>query len=310
MGDSTHIIQIVLLTLDVINVLLHIFALYLLKVTYTGRRRTVQHLFLINLSTTELFRNILYIVSDVFQMRGNMKAASFVYYVSWTFAYSAYFFAMVVITGDRLAAVRLSVRYKVVWGKSKTFGLILLTWLLCAVTCVCSMVVIWSSRKTPEQYASIPMSVANIGNCVFLLFAIYSYVVIFMRFTNSRRTSCGSRAKISRLQMFRQSKFHISLLIVTSFLLLTVVPCIVYFVVHASGHHLNIFGEYYIFISMTLSDTVDAIIYVLVSNPINNVRGSGSVAVRNVRNALLGLAHRAVESIHHDSAEHTQVTSL
>ena len=86
---------------------------------------------------------------------------------------------------------------------------------------------------------------------------------MFNKFHNSQRVARSTnQSNQSRLNTFRHSKFYICVLLLTSFLILLVIPYILYLIYRITGWSLPTNYFTYFRLSMFLSDSVDALIYI------------------------------------------------
>ena len=131
---------VVLFSLDSINIFLHTVGLHLLLTTNEGSNRTVQHLYITNLSASELLKNI----AMLLQMSSSLATVNelFIYTarIATMLAYSLYCYAMFFITGDRLLTATVGEKYTLLWNEGKTKISIIMTWFLfTAVTVIISV---------------------------------------------------------------------------------------------------------------------------------------------------------------------------
>ena len=124
-------------TLTTINSVLHSFGFTLLMVTWK-RKRTPQHLYLLNLSFIECLNNIflttIYIGGIRHGKHGWFAAKPWVTVMSaiyFTFNIYVHFSIMFIITADRLMATVLNLRYMVKCTVHRTKVLLSSIWLLC-----------------------------------------------------------------------------------------------------------------------------------------------------------------------------------
>ena len=117
-------------------------------------------------------------------------------------------------------------------------------------------------------------------NTLYFLFATISYTVMFMIFVRSRRQLSSSSqegsTQRSLFYWFKHSKFYIAIIIISSFLLCSVIPSIIvsyiFFVFKGSASSFDV--ELVLNVSniaMYLSDTIDAFIYFLMYAPIRRL---------------------------------------
>ena len=147
------------ITLSSTNVFLHTFCVILLIQINRTTNQNVQHLFLINLSVAELIKNLLSLIRLLlvillqkigFQPNNHsvkfiMEAINYMSFEISVIAYTSYFNAMMLLTADRLAAMVLNIRYKVLCTKQRAK-------IICLSTSIFSLLVIlpiwtWATNK-------------------------------------------------------------------------------------------------------------------------------------------------------------------
>ena len=100
------------------------------------------------------------------------------------------------------------------------------------------------------------------------MFAILSYTLMFCKHIQSkRRLRRTSQPTPSVIFIFRTSKFHVSLLLITSFLVLVAIPNLIDSLLRLNDKQPGYALLLYIGVSNSLSDTVDFVIYVLMYKP-------------------------------------------
>ena len=103
----------------------------------------------------------------------------------------------------------------------------------------------------------------------FVVFSCITYAIMFAVYAKSRRQL--QQAPESLFRTFINSSFYISVLLITSFLVLTVVPLLV----NIHFDRLKVEMEEpvmnYVYSSLHLSDVVDAVIYILLYRPVRSM---------------------------------------
>ena len=293
------------LTLESINVVLHTISIYLLVSTFKRGQKTSQHVYLMNLSATELLRNIVLLVlsglniqirsystnfntlniftvsiSDIKKILSQLQSSKseiydltdktgFLGLINQTSMYWVYIFAMFLITADRLMAVVLRHKYSSLCTVYRAKVIVITSWFLLAVVPVSSISAVYFSypqntRLEWLQRIGLLMRVGLIYlpailNFLFILFAITSYLIMFLKFIQTER-NISNRPNRSVFQMFRNSKFYVAVLIIASFLILSAIPLAVNFVLTAFEVPVS-HVPLWLLICLRLSDTADVIIY-------------------------------------------------
>ena len=116
---------------------------------------------------------------------------------------------------------------------------------------------------------------------IFSIFAMVSYSIMFVKYVKSKRSFHGNihgnsstsstSSTSSIVVIFSQSRFFISVLLVASYLLLSVIPYLmntVWFLVdHKGSKSFKIYPQ----ISRRVSHTVDSVIYIFIQPPVRKM---------------------------------------
>ena len=147
--------------------------------------------------------------------------------------------AIVLITLDRIAAVRFPLKYNTVVSNKTVFPVMVLSWLLSLHQCA----IVQLGMKATNLFI-----VSWVSIMVVFLFASYTYIIRLVNIRR-RRLSC-STSKPMRANI----KYHVPLFIVLSFIVLVLVPTLVV----VFGH---LYMNAWIDIIYKTNFTVDAAIY-------------------------------------------------
>ena len=263
-----------------LNVALHTLgAILLIQVYQKVRESKNQPLFLLNLSISELASNVIglttsvaaYLIDDVISLAK-------VQIIVGTFDLGfnlAYFFAMYLITGDRLAACLLGLRYKSICTHFRVKIAITCTWIISIVLVPAVLNgFCWhiGFLNFYFVFGDLMKFLSPTLSSIYLLFAIATYASMFRVFVTSRRKSSLPQ-KQSALHFFRHSKFYVSILLISSFLLLMIIPEIVIFSIvlrnRGRTHQVTDPTPFYVKILLSrVSDIVDSIIYIFFYSPV------------------------------------------
>jgi hypothetical protein len=263
-------IFVIILTFDIVNIVMHGMGTWLLACTYMRGQKSTQTLYLINLALSELIKNmvrliweLIVVVSPAYFSHPTAFVYTHIFSVSGVF-YN-YMLSMFYITGDRLLHIILNLRYPVYWSIGKTKRLLICTWVFC-LTISTSLILVYhfifkSAMIKYEVYLDIirlyiPFTLYIIS----LLFAIVTYTVMFLTFARSRSNTIAPQSSL--FNIFINSRFFICVLLMTSFLLLTVIPNLIRLFAFATSITLSKQVWLYIFLSTLLSDFIDAIVYI------------------------------------------------
>lgn len=271
------IVNGVLLFIELINCLLHGVGAYLLSCLYKKDRKDSQKLYVLNLACSELVLNILLVIRETIVMlykSGYAPTHLLVVFRSIDMALGTgvlniYMLAMFYLTADRLLQTILLLKYPQYWtlGKSKT--LIIVTWVLnIAIGVTFSLLTYFKMAAVVKFKIHMIMLVytPTCVYCVYLAFAIVTYLRMFMVFAHSKRRLSrrdDNGKQVSLYKHFTNSRFFLSVTLIGSYLVLTVIPSIVRAIWYlTSPESLPITLFICIAILKTLSLTVDAIIYI------------------------------------------------
>ena len=277
--DSIVIMDDVGRTLLSLNVALHTASILLLFGVYRKEARSKnQCLYLLNLSITELLKNLLELILKEISM-DIMSTEFLVRACLVVITRILPFLAMFLLTIDRLAASLLHVRYKSVFTNKRIKAAICGTWMTCLIiisVTVGASHVLGGWLRVMLVFSIFQIYVIPIISIVYLLFTIITYIVMFVVFIRSRRNSTAGEQSL--FYMFRHSKFYMGILLTSSFLVLTVVPnCAVSTMFFLVMHGVKIDhagGDLFVMINQLLpwiSDTVDGLIYIVLFAPVRKL---------------------------------------
>lgn len=223
----------------IIGFLFHVFGTHLLVKIYSRRSKTAQKLYLINFSIVEALKILLDIllIAIAVSYSGNPPSVAIVVQhklaiISETMMTLLYYTSVIYLTADRLLAITLELEYHVEKWLSVSKYLVVGTWLLAIVLGVGFSLAHGINRF---YYAPYHLYVYFASDIFFIIFAIITYSTIFKRFKNSislntivrrnktpKETNTISRPSIS--DAFKNSNFHLVILLMSSFLCCMVVP--------------------------------------------------------------------------------------
>ena len=235
------VLEIILRTINSINIIIHSLGTYLLIYLYMYGKDTPQQLFLISLSVSEILKNLLRIFTrPVLSLHISERFHTHVFNVL-AVVKLIYYASMFYITIDRLLGVLLNLRYRVYCDSTKCKYLLLLTWTIGFLMSVV-FVITYHIGVLKEIYPY-DLYVSAVISFVYVIVALVTYGFIFNNYTKSRAMRHRGNTEgetnnnePSIFQVFRQSKFFISILIITSFLVFVVLPDILYFFFAAIDH--------------------------------------------------------------------------
>ena len=209
--------------------------------------------------------------------------------------------AMFVLTGDRLVCILLDIRYPVYFTFSRSLIIVGFMWMVSVSTTlsVCTYVqhlMVLKDRASMGTLDSvIQVYVISTLVLMFLIFAVFSYTIMFKKFLHSRRSLVSSEDpthKVSAWQTFRKSKFFICVLLVSSFLVFSSLPTLIQklrTLITGTPHNQAPIFLRYVNISLLLSDTADGLIYVFLKPDVRKLlKKKMSVRSKTVRSRYHG----------------------
>ena len=242
-----------------------------------------QHIWIINLALSQVFKNIpglpshtLELISDSTGVADNVyKWMRLFLHIIASSATYWYFLAIFCLTGDRLATVLF--RYRISHRSIKI--IIIATLCLCfglnsSASVVFCFVYGWNWIMMGSELVGVKIQVfyvPTVLSMAFVFFACITYISMFVAYYKSGKHSERLSAERSMIQTFLNSKFYISILLITSFLILTVIPNLINSFCNPdpmSAHPVDLY--IYTRLAMCLSDTVDNVIYILSYKPVRH----------------------------------------
>jgi hypothetical protein len=246
---------------DTVNILMHGMGTWLLLCTYMRGQKSTQTLYLINLALSELIKNMMMLIKDSLLSRNLVFASWYprVFFKSGVFCH--YMFSMFYITGDRLLHVILNVKYPVYWSVGKTKRLLICTWTFClAMSTSLTLVhhVTYNEHKTHLRFFYHYIRPALF--IIYGLFAIVTYTSMFLQYARSQRNTNAPQSSL--FNIFINSRFFVSVLLIGSCMLLAVIPELILLILKLASIPLPSQFNLYKHVSFRLSDFIDAIIYI------------------------------------------------
>ena len=257
-----------------VNVLLHTICLLLLVNIYRKENEhKPQPLYLINLSFTELTQN-LHNLFYIFHWYSSTRKMRSLYTIDCMPFMVMYNISLFLLTADRLCAGLLNLRYKAVCTVYRVKVAILCSWCFSLLVIPSIFVPIYEIYG----YKTIPKAIRiffdfvdpAIRLCNFL-FITTTYIIVFVIFVRSRRRVEAGR---SIFNIFVRSNFSVALLIVSTWILLTVIPFFTVYILFLTKFTIIAQPKMIIHVATLLnffSDTVDAIIYIVIYPPVWNL---------------------------------------
>ena len=261
-----------------LNSFLHAFGFILLLSTLR-QKKTPQHLYLLNLSLIECLNNICQTVMFTGGILYGFGPDSEVPWVPVTisvyFALTLYLYwsIMFLITADRLLATLLHIRYKSVCTFRRVAVSLCVMWVFCLTASIIILAYNYTAKGTLWIYplwGVYAHYVHLVLASMYLFSAVVSYSIMFVSYIRSRRRTISvsptdDESQPSTFQLFRRSKFYISLLLITSFLVFMLIP---WMILTITEENLPPLVVMVLVLSTSFSDTLDFFIYVFFYRPV------------------------------------------
>ena len=125
--------QCILLLLQLVNLAMNGLGFFLLWRSYKNVNRTVQHLCIINLSFSQLLKNIVYITCNILSLTRTETTSTvddyiFTRYVAVPYFIAFYHLSMLMLMADRLFITAGGIRYRNYWEVEKMKVLLNVFW--------------------------------------------------------------------------------------------------------------------------------------------------------------------------------------
>ena len=228
------ILSYIYITLYAINICPYLLGCYLLQVGYNNGRKTVQQLYLINLSLNEAITNIIFLLLPILDIVSYFNISEktsynvdvsrmYIYIIGFTGFYWSYVLAMFYLICDRLLHVLLNYRYPMFWTISKARKLLIVTGFVnCAISLTFALIYYFTRSiiQRTTLINSLLIYVPTVLSTTFLIFALVTYIVMFFKFAHSRRLTMPRNPdapKETLFHIFVNSRFFISVMLISSY---------------------------------------------------------------------------------------------
>lgn len=278
-------LDVVLILLNIMNSIMHgMGIMILLKI---GRKKT-QHIYLINLSISELLKNVIIFLTCIPEITPMSPYAFSIcmkihVYLGIVYDYTimcSYVLTMFYITLDRYCIIVIGHQYKAFWNSTKANTLVITTWLLGgSVSVSISLIhhllddveVLRYFIFTNQREGLLVSYSRPLFDLPFIILATAVYYQIFHKYSKSQEKiliNSGKQNK-SRVTVFTHSTFFVPVLLIGSFVAFTVIPNLLISYHQLAGKYVSHTLQVLCYISYACSDTADVFIYVLMQR---NVR--------------------------------------
>ena len=272
-------IDVLLTLLYVSSVILHTLGSYLQIRLYKEGKDSVQLVYLINLALTEAIGCTLGLFAlhipklMSISPRTNPVYGEFHKYVS-VVLYTLpliYYTNYIYITVDKLLYIILGIKYHVYCTINRTLKLIKATWSVGGCVWIIMSLVSYIREARYDDYFSQYFNPTL--DFVFLATGVVCYTMIFKEYKNTRaapvplsyvneNNTTARRKKESSIKLFLNSRFYVSGLLIATFLVLVVIPDLVYLFHTVIGKHGSILFNDIVLVFFLLSYLNDALIYI------------------------------------------------
>ena len=279
------ILNVILLVLNIANVFVHGTGSYLLGCIYKQGKRSAQKIFIINLSVCELLMNLMECLRRILELitlsgkqsNDTSEFQDYLLIVMFTGVSFVFYMDMIFITVDRLLNVFLNARYRIYCNQRKAKCLLAITWLIGFITCLSVSLIHYFTEYGWEAfffryfYPTVELS--------FIILAIVTYLFIFKQYQKSLRIPShgGSRKNQhdkqheSAVQVFRMSRFYVSILLITSFIIFMLIPDLVYLFYGVLQNNESSTLLACCWISYAVSNLIDGWVYIFMQSTVKSL---------------------------------------
>ena len=227
------------MVLNTFNIILHTIGSSSLISLYPNCIFKTQRLYIINLSVTTALLNSLELIKNITvfletfskSIRSIERFQHYILIIEFTGVSFVYYVTMIVLTLDRLAGVRLGLKYQQYWNETKTKYLVGILWMSGSLIAIGVSLAFFINDLDWEHYFY--KYFYPILELSFILIALATYGFIFCERTkNIRKLSTMSGEEPAdmkaKLTEFKKSFFFVPSLLILTFVLFMIVPDFVY----------------------------------------------------------------------------------
>lgn len=267
--------------LSIVNILLHFLGCFLLFELRRNGKDNLQQYYLIHFSCCELVGNMLELVCCVLEhvsSRNNiLLLRKYFDVINIAGNGSVYYIIISIITLDRLFDILLNIRYPVYWSKKKAKYLMVMMW---SAGIIVSIVFCVTFAFGYTDYYNVLFGYyLPILNAIFLVIAVLTYSFIFHKYRVTRPIVKKRRPGVvekkgtimSRFTIYRNSRFHIPVLVVSTFVLLKVIPDMIARCIESADSKGVEIMMHICLLSYAVSGIASAYIYVFVQEPVKTL---------------------------------------
>ena len=282
MKMNVTFLNIFLMLLYSFIAIIHSLGSYILLSIYKNGTQSVNQLYIISLSISELLISILHFLNRLIAChaeKGTHNVDVNFYILSCeTGICIIYYLNMFYITIDKLMEILLNIRYPIYWNEEKAKTLLMVTWFLGIIFSL-SMIFALTFASFHNENSFSKYFYPTI-DFMFLAIALLTYGFIFNKFKHTRTSPTGNKHK-SLFNVFLNSKFYISVLLISTFLLFTIVPDLIFMLCITINGNISEDVRVTCYIFYAISYVSDAWIYIIIQK---SVRTRFQRICRNLKN--------------------------
>ena len=277
----TFYLLLILLLLNVTNVALHTIGALLLLGIHKDVGESTEQIYVINLAVCEALLNFLEgtrCMTGFFPLCGNTKEIligiqKYTLIVMFTGISFVYYLDMIYLTLDRLFVILLNIKYPLYWNEAKAKWLLRLTWIIgVSLSIVISLLTHFTEYIWQNFFFKYFYPILEFG---FIILAVLTYSFIFLKYKETRDipSTIGPRGKhqSSLFQVFRKSRFYITVLLTSTFLTFMVTPDLIYLFVGVVNGNKTEQLLTICWISYAVSNLSDAWIYIFMQKSVKKL---------------------------------------
>ena len=265
--NMSLILEIFVLVFGLINIVIHSIGCHLLRYLVKNVEQTPQIIYVFQLSVCQILLNILVSLATILKMASLETAHVYVDLVYLSGPWLVYFLLMCAITFDKLLEIILHLRYPRFWNDVKATRMAIVGWmagvLLTIFTCLYHM---YSGGDILKTYFTYWYPTFHF---FFIILTVTTYVIIFRHFKRSRvaphnfNVQPGHAKSLSAFRIFLKSRFYTVVLLIGTYVLLVVIPDLVYlFYGYLQNNDKKYLLEIICYLSYTIEGSTDAYIYI------------------------------------------------
>lgn len=261
------------------NMFLHGIGCWLLITLYKKcRRKTPQKIIMIHLAVIELLRSIIHLFHEAIDIATVLNGErsevlheihTYIQFLRNVGFLLQFFCIMFSLTIDRLLGIQLGIRYPLFCTNRRMHKFICSTWFV-NINILIAFALVYRFTGYRQFVIYFYFYIDVILGIIFLTFSIFTYIYIFVKYKNSSKRLHRGNGQCHNSSILRNTNYSLSVWIVCSFLVLYVIPDILYTAL--SLNHIKMEGLFiYIGLSKILSDSLDAVLYIFLQKRVRDL---------------------------------------